>query len=284
MNKLTKWTVDDISSVLPPLPPILDSALETASFTHPGQAKRTTDMHYERLEWIGDAYIYIISCSFIYATFPTLSPGKCSQIREVLVKNKTLRDYSLRYGFDKRADFPAEFGFGGRLGGTTVNEGERSKVLADLFEAYVGAVVLSDPHSGFDRAAAWLKALWAGTIAKQIKEAGVLQQRAAELPPKNQLANLIMAKGIRLRYEDAPPSGSKQKVSKESRLPLYTVNVYLDGWGETNKLLGWGTAPNKGEAGHRAALCAMDNKKLIQVYVERKRAHLAAVEAQKKEE
>lgn len=245
-------------------------------------AKRPSDMNYERLEWIGDSYLYVISCSFIYATFPTLSPGKCSQIRELLVKNITLCDYSLHYGFDKRANFPAEFNLGGRPGGTTVKDKERTKVLADLFEAYVAAVVLSDPASGFARAAAWLKMLWARTIAKQIREAATIEKKAAELPPKNQLANLILAKGIKLRYEDAP--GPNKKVSKDTRAPLYTVNVYLDGWGETGKLLGWGTAAHKGEAGHKAAQCAMDNKKLIQVYVERKKAHMAALEAQRKEE
>jgi ribonuclease-3 len=280
-NTLTRWTVDDIPPSLPPLPPVLDPVLEAASFTHPGMAKRATDMNYERLEWIGDSYLYVISCGLIYATFPTLSPGKCSQIRELLVKNITLCDYSLHYGFDRRANFPAEFDFGGRPGGTTVKDKERTKVLADLFEAYVAAVVLSDPACGFARAAAWLKTLWAGTIAKQIREAATLQKKAADLPPKNQLANLILAKGIKLRYEDAP---SSKKVSKDTRAALYTINVYLDGWGETNKLLGWGTAANKSEAGHKAAQCAMDNKKLVQVYVDRKKAHMTALEAQRKEE
>ncbi|KAJ9164987.1 Ribonuclease III [Coniochaeta hoffmannii] len=282
-NNLRKWTVDDIPSSLPPLPPVLDPVLETAAFTHPGRALRPTDMNYERLEWIGDSYLYVISCSLIYATFPTLSPGKSSQLRELLVKNMTLCNYSLHYGFHKRANFPAEFDLGGRPGGTAVKDKERSKVLADLFEAYVGAVVLSDPTSGFARAAAWLKTLWAGTIAKEIREAETLQRKATELPPKNQLANLVVAKGIKLRYEDAP-GGPKPKINKNTRAPLYTVNVYLDGWGETNKLLGWGTAASKSEAGHKAAQCAMDNKKLIQVYVERKRAHMAALEAQRKEE
>jgi len=251
---------------------------------------RPTDMNYERLEWLGDSYIYLISCGFIYATFPTLQPGKCSQTREILVRNSTLSSYSLQYGFDKRANFPAEFGLDGRPGGTRVTEKERMKVMGDIFEAYVAAVVLSDPASGFARASAWLKALWAGTIQKQIREAAAIEKKATEMPPKNQLANLVVAKGIKLRYEDAPPPPSPRgggqhhkKVSRDTRLPLYTVNVFLDGWGETGKLLGWGTAQNKSEAGHRAAQCAMDNKKLIQVYIDRKRAHMAALEAQRKE-
>ncbi|KAB5582594.1 ribonuclease III domain-containing protein [Coniochaeta sp. 2T2.1] len=279
---LTKWTVADIPPFPPPLPPVLDPILETAAFTHPGMAKRPTDMNYERLEWMGDSYIYTISCGLIYATFPTLAPGKCSQIREILVKNITLCEYSVYYGFDRRADFPAEFGLGGRPGGTRVTPKERTKVLADIFEAYVAAVVLSDPVSGFARASAWLKALWAGTIQQQIRDAVVLEKKATELPAKNQLANLILAKGVKIRYEDAP--NQRPQYSRDGRQPLYTVNAYLDGWGETNKLLGWGTAPHKGEAGHRAAQCAMDNKKQIAVYVERKRAHMAALEAQRKEE
>jgi ribonuclease-3 len=279
---LTKWTTSDIPSSLPPLPPILDQVLKKAAFTHSGLAQRPTDLSYERLEWLGDSYIYLISSGFIYATFPTFSPGQCAHIRETLTRNSTLATYSLQYGFDRRANFPPEFGLGGRPGGTKVGDSVRVKVLGDIFEAYVAAAVLSDPAAGFARVSAWLKTLWAGTIQTEIRNVASYERRVTELPPKTQLANLIVVKGIKLRYEDAPPTKSGPlRRNKDNRAQQYAVNVFLDGWGENGKLLGWGVAENKSEAGQRAALCAMKNKALIGIYAGRKREHMAALEAQR---
>ena len=92
------------------------------------------------IEWIGDAYIELISTLLISQTFPSLLPGKFSQIREGLVKNVTLADFSRKYGFDKRLQIPqANF---------DVKESDKVKILGDVFEAYVAAVILSDPAEG----------------------------------------------------------------------------------------------------------------------------------------
>lgn len=279
---LTKWTEEDIPSSLPPLPPVLDKVVEEAAFTHLGMARRPTDLSYERLEWLGDSYIMVISSGFIYSTFWNLPPGKMAQLRERLLRNTTLAEYSLRYGFDKRANFPTEFGLGGRPGGTKVAEKERMKVVADIFEAYVAAVVLSDPETGFNRAASWLKALWAGTLAKEIRDLPKAVAKQTDLPAKSRLASLIVVKGVKIRYEDAPMK--KTQRDRHTRAIMYTINCYLDGWGETNKLLGWGTAPSKKEAGEKAALCAIENKKLLSVYVAKKKEFMQAQEAQQAEE
>lgn len=92
---------------LPLLPPIPDETLEQAVFTHqsylsgPNQNKLTRS--YERLEFLGDAYIELIASKLLYSLYPHMPAGRLSQQREVLVKNKTLADFSLAYGFDKRA-------------------------------------------------------------------------------------------------------------------------------------------------------------------------------------
>jgi ribonuclease-3 len=281
-NVLTKWTEEDIPRSLPPLPPVLDKVVEAAAFTHSGKANRPGDLSYERLEWLGDSYIMMISCSFIYATFPSRDPGKMSQLRERLVKNSTLAEYSVQYGFDKRANFPAEFGLGGRPGGTQVKEKERMKAIADMFEAYVAAVVLSDPEQGFAHVSAWLKALWAGTISKEIRDLPKEAAKQGELPAKGRLATMIVAKGVKLRYEDAVMK--KQQRDRHTSAKLFTINCYLDGWGETDKLIGWGSAQSKKEAGEKAAQCAIDNKKLMATYVAKKKEFMAAQEAQQKEE
>lgn len=107
---LTPWKASEIPTVLPPLPDILDKALEKATFIHAGTTVGTaTELNYERLEWLGDAYIELAATLLISQTFPFKTAGKSAQLRERLVKNITLAGYARKYGFDKRATLPDVF-------------------------------------------------------------------------------------------------------------------------------------------------------------------------------
>ncbi|KAI1449436.1 ribonuclease III [Annulohypoxylon stygium] len=279
---LSRWTPDDIpTSGLPPLPPILNPTLEQAALTHSGMVMKPTEMSYERLEWIGDAYLYLMSTSFIYQTFPNLGPGRSSQLRERLIKNEALSDFTVQYGINKRTKFPAEFDLNGRVGGSLTSQNTRRKVLGDVFEAYVAAVILSDPE-GLSRVSPWIKSLWSTKIAKEIKEQSRVQSFLAagptndssksgndggnqkapkqELHPKVLLSQALGAVGVKISYNDV----GQPKLDKVSgKLPLYTVGVFLDGLGEKNLQLGIGSALSKKEAGANAALAALQSKKMI---------------------
>ena len=141
---LTPWRPSEIAKSIPPLPAVLDPVLEKASFTHAGVATLHGGRSYEQLEWLGDAYLYLMSTAYIYMTFPNMPHGDMCQIREVLVRNSTLREYSVHYGFEKRAVLPNEYSMDGRTGGSRATEKERAKVLGDIFEAHVAAIILSD--------------------------------------------------------------------------------------------------------------------------------------------
>lgn len=295
---LTPWARSDVSRELPPLPPILDASLERASFTHAGKAKEVGGESYEKLEWLGDAYLYLFSTAYIYLTFPHLKHGDMAQIREVLVRNATLKDYALHYGFDKRAVFPEEYGLGGRVGGTTASAKERAKVLGDIFEAHVAAIILSDPIKGVSRTASWLKALWSTTIPKQIEtktwqgQAPPLvvpamcstptpagqEQQAQEQRPKEPVpakvklsAELALSEprvAIDFRSLD---EGMPEKRDPMTHARLFTQGAFLVGYGETVQL-GTGTDKKKARANEKAAQNALENKKLMNVYREKKRA------------
>ncbi|KAK0634529.1 ribonuclease III domain-containing protein [Bombardia bombarda] len=271
---VTKWTVADLEKQYPPLPTVLNPALEIAALTHSGKAQGVGALSYERLEWIGDIYLELIASSFIYQTFPHLAPGKCSQYREMLVRNATLSEFSVHYGLDKRANFPDEFGLGGRPGGTTAGHKQRLKVLGDIFEAYSGAIILSDPQNGIQRCSEWLKVLWGKTLEQHIRaEDGQVRQTNQAISPKTQLEVTIGVPGVKLEYRDMPSNGKKER---DTNLPLFTVGCYLTGWGETDKQLGWGHALSKKEAGQRAAQMALENKALIKKYAEKRKSFLAA--------
>ncbi|OHE99248.1 RNase3 domain-containing protein [Colletotrichum orchidophilum] len=280
------WTPVDIPNSMPPLPKITNPVLEMAAFTHAGVAKHKSDLSYDRLEWLGDAYVELISSSLIFQTFGGMSTGQCSQLRELLIRNANLGEYSTHYKLFERANLPLEFKPKGNQP-AAVKPQEIKKVRGDLFEAYVAAVILSDPTDGLTRATEWLKALWAMTIKDQIrsvakkpglqivKELGETVAEESKLPPKVLLSHAIGANGINIRYEDLPNANRKDKYNK--KLALFSVGVFLDGWGEKNRLLGTGSDLNKKEAGQKAAQMALNNKKLLRVYQEKKKAFLAAL-------
>ncbi|RDW95321.1 hypothetical protein BP5796_01084 [Coleophoma crateriformis] len=277
---LTPWSAAEIPQTIPPLPQVLDPTLEESVFIHRALALKAHNLSYERLEWIGDAYIQLMSSLIIAQTFPEFMPGECSYIRQLLVKNSTLADYAHKYGFPAKVRLPTELQNG--------SEKDLTKIWGDVFEAYVAAVILSDPENGVSRCAAWLKPLWSMTIAKEIRLAEANGPRLvtpmwtllggsepvdqntlpkAQLNPKERLANMIGSRGVKISYRDAAP----EKKDPKTKLPLFTVGCYLDGWGETDKQLGFGRGHGKKDAGFKAAEQALANKKLMNLYVEKKK-------------
>jgi ribonuclease-3 len=281
-SSLTPWTSSSIPTTLPPLPPI-NPTLEIETFTHRAATTHARPLSYERLEWLGDAYIEIISTLLISSTFKQHQPGKCAQIREYLVKNETLASFAEKYKFEERASLPLEY-LDGIGHGHKAKQTERVKVLGDIFEAYVAAVILSDPQHGVDTAASWLKALWAQNLEQQIKDQEKMNDRInqrgnakpnsdkqinSKVNAKDLLRIKIGAKGVELKYKEAAP----ETKDKMTGFPLYAMGVYLDGWGEQNKLLGVGRALRKKEAEMKACEVALENKELIGLYEERKRQY-----------
>jgi len=277
---LTEWTVPEIPEQHPPLPPISDSVLEKAAFSHEGTRLRRSDLSYERLEFVGDAFIYHLASEFLAQTFPRYTPGQCTQMRERLLCNANLSEYALHYGFETRAILPREFHADGRRGsgGTVATAKERQKVLGDIFEAYIGALVRSGPD-GEERATGWLKALWSMKIATEIR-AEYHQRTAADdgvdrdKLAKDRLSELIGCPGVKIHYEDIP--SNKRKLDKNNHLPLFFVGVFVDGWGKTNEQLGVGSGLSKKDAREMAAAKAMENKKLFKFYADKKKAYLEA--------
>ncbi|KAH8657075.1 ribonuclease III domain-containing protein [Tricladium varicosporioides] len=278
-TSITPWTSSSIPKSMPPLPPILDKTLEEATFRHVNTGTgHFTDLTYERLEWVGDAYIELTATLLISQTFPILSPGKSSQMRERLVKNQNLARYSKHYGFDLRAQLGTH---------PEVRDPDKMvKVHGDIFEAYVAAIILSDPQNGVARATAWLKDLFGMVLREDIAAEERKEEeyqnpmwnlgiavpdtsKEDKLNMKDRLQKALGAKGIKITYQD---EGEPTK-DRNSKLPLYTVGIYLTGWGENNKQLGFGSALGKKEAGMKAAGMALGNKRLMAPLLEKKRMH-----------
>lgn len=167
-------TTTSTSTTLPPLPPIKPQYQKTA-FCHKSlyttsRELATSDLTYERLEFLGDAYIELFASRLIYESYSHLPAGRMSQVRELLVKNETLAELSRSYGFHEKISVGAEIGELLRDSRGRGNKGY-NKIVGDVFEAYVAAVVLSDFEGrGFERAEGWCRELWEAKLERAKKE------------------------------------------------------------------------------------------------------------------
>jgi len=244
---------------VPPLPSI-DKQYEEPVFTHPSLASQeglhSKMVSYDRLEFLGDAYLEIIASRLIFDSYQHLPAGRMSQMRELLIKNDTLSQFTTLYGFDKRLK--------------TAPSKERDtaqgwlKAKGDVFEAYVAAVILSDPVSGYKTAQEWLTKLW----EPKIKD---FNTGPIDVKSKEELARKIMAKGVKISYVDERPP----VIHRGKGIETYYVGVYVTGWGWENQHLGSGKGLSKVAAGMEAAAQALENHPLIDEMVAKKTEFLA---------
>lgn len=200
-------TTTTSSTTLPPLPPIKPQYQKTA-FCHKSlyttsRELATSDLTYERLEFLGDAYIELFASRLIYESYSHLPAGRMSQVRELLVKNETLAELSRSYGFDQNIAVGAEIGELLRDSRGRGNKGY-NKIVGDVFEAYVAAVVLSDfEGKGFEKAEAWCRDLWEAKLERAKKEDRSL------LPPPSPPPTLAAAAGDEAKDEEEEEADDK---------------------------------------------------------------------------
>lgn len=265
---------------LPPLPSVT-AEYSTAPFTHrsvTSESRSVNDakaLSYERLEFLGDAYLELFASRLIYTRFAHLPTGQMSQLRELLVKNDTLAEYSRAYAFDKRilvADLVQM-----QADSRKSNKGY-NKVLGDVFEAYISAVILSHGDKGFAIAEKWVCALWEPLLRDAIEQDKNYDPGFAAAPedgsrdPSKQYdpdAKAKLQKRIiggadkKLAYE--PYRASVELKGSQLGQNRHYIAVYLTGYGYDRKELGRGEGKNKVEAGNWAAIEAMygDSKDIV---------------------
>lgn len=248
-SKSSKVVYNGIPDALPKLPEILDKSLADVPFTHQGILKgnviEEVNVSYDRLEFLGDAYIELIATRIIFPRYPRYSAGKLSQTRQSLVKNETLAEFSLAYGFDTRARLPRSLQL--TKDNRNLSKGW-IKTMGDIFEAYVAAVILSDPVNGFSTAESWLTKLWTPILPS-------VEDEALNGNAKVHLAAKVLGKGVKIAYlDEADPD-----MCKKNGTIVFHIGAYLTGWGWENAHLGSGSGLNKNEAGIRAATEALSN-------------------------
>ncbi len=124
-----------------------DPALLETAFVHRSFVNENRDVpeHNERLEFLGDAVLELVTTEFLFQEFPDKPEGELTALRSALVKGETL------------AELAAEMELGSRLklskGEARSGGADKPYLLANVFEAVIGAVYLD---AGFEKAKAFI--------------------------------------------------------------------------------------------------------------------------------
>jgi len=109
---------------------ILKQAFIHSSYVNEHQLEQTEDN--ERLEFLGDAVLELGVSEFLFSQTPAMSEGEMTKLRAYLVRESTLSSVAKTLNF-------GEFLLLGK--GEEMSGGkERPSILADVFEAFLGAL------------------------------------------------------------------------------------------------------------------------------------------------
>ncbi|EOS61870.1 ribonuclease III [Firmicutes bacterium M10-2] len=182
----------------------------------------------ERLEFMGDAVLQIWSAQQLFEMEPKMHEGKMTTLRAQTVCESTLAHLNKQLGWYQYL----MLGVGEeKSGGRT-----RASILADHFEACIGAVYLDQGYAAVDR------------ILQQVMKPVFRQEKSDEVTDyKTHLQEVIQADSRKtLQYrllEEVGPSNA----------PTFTMGVYLD-----DIQLGIGVSSTKKKAEQMAAKNAFE--------------------------
>jgi len=208
-----------------------DRNLALQAITHPSALEDPVFTEsYERLEFLGDAYLGAIISEMLYRDFPDLDEGGMTRMKIALVSGETLSAKADEIGL---ADLIV---FGSAERGT----GKRGlhSALENVFEALIAALVLD---GGFESARRWLSVTLSDAILPEL----------ANRPenPKSLLQELLQVQQITPRYELVAAVGPAHD-------RLFTARVVAEG-----KALAEGQGHSIKEAEVAAALLALEQLK-----------------------
>jgi ribonuclease-3 len=201
------------------------------ALTHRSHAnERGADTHYERLEYLGDAVLGLVTAEWLYRMHPELPEGELSRLKAQLVSRGTLARHAAAIALGEVL----------RLGVGEERSGGRAKpsLLADSLEAVFGAVYLD---AGLPAAAKVIH-----LMLEPMLEAAEGRAQLLGADAKTRLQEIVQARGGALpEYRHTGTAGPDH-----SR--LYRVECWLDG-----SLAGTGEGSSKKLAEQRSAADAL---------------------------
>ena len=202
---------------------LLVQALTHSSYANEKRMKRLSDN--ERLEFLGDAVLEIVSSEHLYQSYPDMPEGELTKLRASLVCEPTLAECAkqLHLG-DYLLLGRGEDHTGGR---------ERKSILSDALEAVIGAIYLD---GGFANA----KEFILGHILKDI------MHKRLFFDSKTILQELVQGKNMgEIRYQLTGERGPDHN-------KLFSVELSIKG-----RKVSSGEGHTKKDAEQNAAYCAL---------------------------
>ncbi len=111
---------------------LLDQALTHTSYAN--EHRQAKVVHNERLEFLGDAILDLVVGEYLFKTYPHMPEGELTKARASIVCEETLSACSKAIGLGKYL----LLGKGEKASGGA----ERASILADAFEALLGAIYI----------------------------------------------------------------------------------------------------------------------------------------------
>ncbi|WP_174733896.1 ribonuclease III [Mesobacillus harenae] len=206
------------------------------AFTHSSYVNEHRRRPYEdneRLEFLGDAVLELTVSQFLYKKYPMMTEGELTKLRAAVVCEPSLVAFANELQFGELVLLgKGEEMTGGRA---------RPALLADVFEAFIGALYLD---KGLETVTSFLEKV----VYPKIDDGAF----SHVMDFKSQLQELVQRDGAGiLEYKILTEKGPAHNREFESR-------VYLSG-----EDLGTGTGRSKKEAEQHAAQMALDKLKTL---------------------
>jgi ribonuclease-3 len=197
------------------------------AFTHSSYANETGSSSNERLEFLGDSVLSMLTALFLYERFPAFQEGQLSKLKAIIVSAATW------------AEFAEELHLVDYLclgsGEAKTHGHQKRNIRADLFEAFIGAYYLS---FGLGPTTSLLLPFFEKVVP------AVLPQ-LQELDAKTHLQEVLQAQSSYPTYYTVVTEGPPHQRS-------YTVEVTADGG-----IIGRGVGSTIKEAQRLAAVAAL---------------------------
>lgn len=202
-----------------------DINLLITAFTHRSyvnEHRKTAHEHNERLEFLGDAVLELVSTEYLYNNFKE-PEGVLTNWRSALVRTESISAAAVRYEFEPLLRLSR-----GEKRGTAR---ARAQILANCYEAVIGALYLDQ---GYEVARAFITDSLLSTFQE-------ILQSGSWMDPKSHLQELVQSQeGFTPVYKVLAEEGPDHD-------KVFTIGVFVDG-----QLKGEGFGPSK-QAGQVAA-------------------------------
>jgi len=110
---------------------IANEDLLLMALTHSSYSNEHNTENYERLEFLGDAVLQLVTSEYFYKTLDKSGEGELSKVRASFVCEEALAQYSKDIGIDKHI----------RVGNGQLKD-INDTIIADCFESVLGAIYL----------------------------------------------------------------------------------------------------------------------------------------------